>query len=139
MPYVVRGPGDLRALLRPRAIFRPIAKPTVLVRIAGLTPAECKAWQQRLGPLAGECGCRAGAQAIGLYLLVALIVVFVAHVPDAVRFPIAIYVAWAAVFLGGLIASALLGKLLGQLRAARRLHRACNDLEQRLRQILPVA
>ena len=132
MPYVVRGPADLRVLLRPSAVLRPIHKPSVLVRIPGLSPAELRSWQTRLSPLAEECGCRTGAQAICLFLLCALVAMFASNVPDDKRFSLGTYAVWAGLFLGGLIGSALLGKLFGQLRSAMRLKRACDELERRL-------
>src|ERR1700744_3179846 len=71
VPYVVRSPADLRMLLRPQAILRPFHKPSVLVRIPGLSPAESQSWEQRLTPLAQECGCNAGTIAVGLFLVIA--------------------------------------------------------------------
>jgi hypothetical protein len=119
-------------LLRPAAILRPINKPSILVRIPGLTPAELQTWQKRLDPLAQECGCRSGAQAIGLYLLGVLVTVFVADIPENTRYPLSTYLFWSEIFLGGMILSALTGKLFGQFRAASHLSRACEELEQEL-------
>ena len=133
MPYVVRSPADLRMLLRPQAILRPFHKPSVLVRIPGLSPAGCQAWQERLTPLAQECGCNAGTLAVGLFLVIAVLAVFFFNIPDDVRFPMRTYLIGSTGFVAGLILSAFLGKLIGQGLAALRLRRACRELEIELR------
>ena len=132
VPYVVRSPADLRMLLRPQAILRPFLKPGVLVRIPGLSPSECLAWQQRLTPLTQECGCTAGALAAGLFVAVSVLAVFFIDIPGDVRFPMRIYLIGSACFLTGLILSAFVGKLSGQVLAALRLRRACRELERAL-------
>jgi len=133
VPYVVRSPADLRMLLRPQAILRPFLKPGVLVRIPGLSPAECLAWQQRLTPLTEECGCRAGALAVGLFLALIVLTVFFTDIPDGVHFSLQTYLIGATCFVVGLIVSAFLGKLTGQMLAALRLRRACRELERVLK------
>ena len=130
VPYVVRSPADLRMLLRPQAILRPFLKPGVLVRIPGLSPGECLAWQQRLTPLTQECGCNAGALAVGIFLAMTVLAVFFIDIPGDVRFPLRTYLIGSACFLGGLIVSAFLGKLTGQMLAALRLRCACRELER---------
>ena len=130
VPYVVRSPADLRMLLRPQAILRPFLKPGVLVRIPGLSPSECLAWQQRLTPLTQECGCRAGALAVGLFLALIVLMVFFTDIPDGVHFSLQTYLIGSACFLTGLILSAFLGKLTGKMLAALRLRRACRELER---------
>ena len=132
MPYVVRSPADLRILLRPQAILRPFHKPSVLVRIPALSPSECEAWQQRLTPLAQECGCNAGTLAVGIFLVIAVLSVFFFNIPGDVRFPMRTYLVGSAGFVAGLILSAFLGKLIGQGLAALRLRRACRELETQL-------
>ena len=129
VPYVVRSPADLRILLRPQAILRPFHKPSVLVRIPGLSPAASQTWEQRLTPLAQECGCNAGALAVGLFLVITVLAIFFSSTPDDVRFPMRTYLIGSACFVGGLILSAFLGKLTGQGLAALRLRRACRELE----------
>ena len=132
MPYVVRGPADLRMLLRPQAILRPFLKPGVLVRIPGLSPSQCEAWQQRLTPLTQECGCNTGTLAVGIFLAISVLAVFFTDIPGDVRFPLRNYLIGSACFVGGLILSAFLGKLSGQMLAALRLRRACQELEREL-------
>ena len=129
VPYVVRSPADLRMLLRPQAILRPFHKPSVLVRIPGLSPAESQTWEQRLTPLAQECGCNAGTIAVGFFLLIAVLSVFFFNIPGDVRFPMRTYLIGSACFVAGLILSAFLGKLTGQGLAALRLRSACRELE----------
>jgi uncharacterized integral membrane protein len=131
-PYIVRGPADLRMLLHPRAILRPFLKPSVLVRIPELSPAACQAWQQRLAPLIQECGCNAGTLAVGIFLAAVLLAVFFTDIPDDVRFSLWTYLIGSASLLSGLILSAVAGKLMGQMLAALRLHRACVQLEMEL-------
>ena len=132
LPYVVRTPADLRMLLRPQAILRPIRKPGVLVRIPQLSPSECLVWQERLDPLTQECGCNTGTIAVGLFLVLAVAAALLFDSPNEVRFPLATYLIGAACFLAGLILSAIVGKLFGQALAALRLHRACRELESEL-------
>lgn len=132
MPYVVRGPADLRMLLRPQAILRPFHKPSVLVMIPQLSPEESQSWQQRLTPLAQECGCNAGARAVGIFLAVAVVAALLSNIPDEVRYPLGTYLIGSACFLTGLILSAFVGKLSGQGLAALRLLRAYRDLETEL-------
>jgi hypothetical protein len=132
MPYVVRGPVDLRMLLRPRAILKPFDKPQVLVRIPELTAEETQAWQRRLAPLTHECGCGTGAATLGIYLLAVMAVAAFANVPDNVRQPLATYIVWGGGFFIGLLASAMLGKTFGQGLAAYRLWRTCVELEELL-------
>lgn len=135
LPYIVRNPADLRMLLHPRAILRPFHKPAILVRIPDFSPTETQAWERRLAPLVQECGCNTGAAAVGIFLLLAILAAFLAKTPDTLRLPLATYLIWAGSFLGGLILSALGGKLFGQLLAAFRLHRACEDLESLLEEL----
>lgn len=132
MPYMVRTPADLRILLRPQAILRPFHKPSVLVRIPQLSPAESQAWQERLEPLTQECGCNAGALAVGIFLVLAVVAALFSNTPDDVRFPWQTYLIGSACFLAGLILSAFIGKLIGQALAALRLRRACQELETEL-------
>ena len=133
VPYVVRGPADLRMLLRPQAILRPFLKPGVLVRIPGFSPSQCEAWQQRLTPLAQECGCNTGTLAVGIFLAITVLAVFFTDIPGDVRFPLRNYLIGSACFVVGLILSAFLGKLSGQMLAALRLRRACQELERELK------
>ena len=116
-------------LLRPQAILRPFLKPGVLVRIPELSPAECQAWEQRLTPLVQECGCNAGALAVGIFLALSVLALFFTNIPDDFRFPLQTYLIGSACFVAGLILSAFLGKLTGQGLAALRLRRACRELE----------
>jgi hypothetical protein len=132
VPYVVRSLADLRMLLRPQAILRPFLKPGVLVRIPELSPAECQAWEQRLTPLVQECGCNAGTLAVGIFLALSVLAAFFTNIPDDFRFPLQTYLIGSACFVAGLILSAFIGKLSGQVLAALRLHRACQELETAL-------
>jgi hypothetical protein len=132
VPYVVRSPADLRMLLRPQAILRPFLKPRVLVKIPGLSPDKCLAWEQRLTPLTQECGCNTGTLAVGVFLAVIVLAVFFTDIPGDVRFPLGTYLVGSACFVAGLILSAFLGKLTGQMLAALRLYRACRELETEL-------
>jgi hypothetical protein len=119
-------------LLRPQAILRPFLKPGVLVRIPGLSPSECETWEQRLTPLTQECGCNTGTLAVGIFLAISVLAVFFTDIPGDVRFPLRNYLIGSACFVVGLILSAFLGKLSGQLLAALRLRRACQELEREL-------
>jgi hypothetical protein len=132
MPYVVRGPVDLRMLLRPRAILKPFDKPQVLVRIPELTAEEAQTWERRLAPLTHECGCGTGAATLGIYLLAVMAVAAFANVPDDLRQPLATYLVWGGGFFAGLFASAMLGKTFGQGLAAYQLWRTCVALEKLL-------
>ena len=132
LPYVVRKPADLRMLLRPRAILRPFHKPSVLVRIPDFSPDDTRAWERRRTPLIQECGCNHGAVAVGLFLLLTVAAAFFSNTPNDLRQSQETYLVWAGCFLGGLIFSAIAGKLFGLALAAYRLRRACRELETQL-------
>jgi hypothetical protein len=136
-PLEVRAGGDLRRLPRRARGLSPFGLPRVRVRVAEMEEGEARAWEARLEALRAGCGCAEGALALGAFLLAAVAAAVAAEppVPASPAAARGVLLAGGALFLAGLAASALLGKLAGRARAALRFHRACDALERRVRSL----
>jgi hypothetical protein len=134
MMIIVRTEADLQALMRPQSVIHPFRKPEFRLALMHLRTDENAAWQDRLESFRTRCGCTAGA--IGLLLYVLSSVIYLVGILSG-RLPGAALnresTAWMSVlFFVGLVASALIGKLLGLSFAAFRFHQTCRTLRVRI-------
>jgi hypothetical protein len=135
MSFIVRAEGDLLKLLQPEGRLHPSRKPTVLVRVPGLRDSEATAWEVRLENLRQQCGCAAGAIALGAFAIGGVVYALLQNSLALVNPPLTAILLQSGLFLVGLILSALLGKLLGLSLARIRYQRACLELQERLRSL----
>jgi hypothetical protein len=131
MVLVVKNADDIRELLRTEGMLHPFRKPRALIRIPELAPVEARAWEQRLENLRQQCGCTAGALAMGCFVIA--FVVYSAWHSSTTPSPLtpAVLASQGAMLVIGLVLSALLGKFAGLLSASWRFRRACLELLER--------
>jgi hypothetical protein len=132
LPFFVCTAEDLQRLIAYKQRFHPFRKPRVLLRVRGMGQAEACSWETKLEDIRQLCGCTSGAFAIVAFAIasVAYAVISGSLIGGNSR-PGAILIQ-SGVFVIGLILSALVGKLLGLLRARMLYLRTCFDLMQRL-------
>jgi hypothetical protein len=131
---VVATPADLLALAKAESLLHPFRKPPLRLRFASMAADETAAWQARLDHYAGQCGCAEATVGIAAYILASVIcmVTLASRGGHSLAFQVGPFLAYACVFCAGLVASALVGKLIGLAIAARGFERACRALASRL-------
>jgi hypothetical protein len=90
-----------------------------------LSPSESQSWELQLNREAGECGCKTGGLFLVLTALALLIVVL--HQPSLL---LNTPVRSAALGAAALVASGVLGKMIGLVLARARFRRAITDLSR---------
>lgn len=135
MSFVVREKDDLQQLLRPEGLMHPFRKPRLLIRTPCMAEPEARAWEWRLENLRQQCGCSAGALALGGFALAFLTVSLHNSSPAIGKLALRESLLDGVIFIGGLILSALIGKFIGLSVAMVRYRRTCLELQDRLRQL----
>lgn len=135
VPFVVHTEADLRKLLWPEQLFHPFRKPQVLIRVPELTQSEASDWERRLENFRKQCGCTAGAVAIGAFALASVAYALHSGSPATSNPLSSGLLLKAGVFVTGLILSAVFGKLLGLSAAMVRYRQTCFELMNRLQTI----
>lgn len=131
MVVIVRGQDDLVRLLQRESVLHPFRKPRVQIRVIGLSGPDAAAWEARLEHMRQQCGCTAGAIAMALFA-----VGFVAYALGAdAATPASLWpqvMVQCVLLTGGLIGSALLGKMFGLYLERLRYESACLALRRQL-------
>jgi len=132
MPFVVRTEADLQKLLQPEQLLHPFRKPQALIRVPGLLQSEAADWEKRLESFRQQCGCTAGAVAIGAFAVASVAYALRTGSIATDNLPSNSILLRAGVFVAGLVLSAVFGKLLGLSVAFLGYRRTCFQLMKRL-------
>jgi hypothetical protein len=128
--WTVRTVTDVDAILESRKAMGPSSQTRVLVRVPGMPRAEATAWEGELENFRSDCGCRAGAIAMGIFG--ATLVAYSAWDNLPAPLSAASILLRTSLGLAGLILSAVIGKLVGLHRAAISFERTCSQLLERI-------
>jgi hypothetical protein len=127
---IVRGSSELQQVLRAGA---PLRRPQLRIAVPHMAAREARSWESRLDTLREDCGCRAGAFALAGFVfcfLVAAVLDDAAIADGHAAVSLAVY---GGGFVGGVVLSALAGKLIGLWLATVRFRRVCRQLQEHLR------
>lgn len=137
MVLVVCTSDDLDQLPGSKSWSNPFDQPRLLIRSPLLSRLEIAEWQAKFDGLRQACGCSHGAIALGGFL-----VLFIAYSigADSLANTAADHGTIffrAAVFVAGVVVSAVAGKLFGLYRARAQFHQTCRNLKSRLASFSP--
>ena len=135
MSYVVRTTTDIEPLLTPESIVHPFRKPRLSLQIPQMALSEVTAWESCFEALRQQCGCSAGAIALGVFVLCFAAFSVRNSSPASGQMSVRALVLYAALFVVGTTMSALLGKFVGLTVTLIRYRRACFELQKRLRDL----
>ena len=129
---MIRSEQDLLELLQRESILHPFRKPQALILVPQMDHSEAAAWENRLEHLRQQCGCTAGAIGLAVFAIASVAYILRTSSLSNSDFNADNLVLPSAIFLGGLIMSAALGKLLALSVAIIRYRRTCFELKRRL-------
>ena len=118
-------------ILESRKAMGPSSQTRVLVRVPGMPRAEATAWEGELENFRNDCGCRAGAIAMGIFRCQRSWLTQHGTTCPRRFLPLPILLR-TSLGLAGLILSAVIGKLVGLHRAAISFERTCSQLLERI-------